>query len=434
MRRIRIHKDIRVNWNITIDGVSRDLTQQDITIYLVHEVSGQEQQMTFTASGDVVTFEYPGTDHTRTGIYRVTAWLNKNEDGQSVLDNSTAFELVARTEDEGGADDNNLTTETVELSGNLSTNGYYDISSLVQRVETIEQEGLITDAVAGSDTVALNNSEDTAVATIPAATSETAGAMTAAQALALSNAAQSIEDIEEQGLINHVSASAENVALLNAQESAVTTIPAATTQTAGAMTAAQAQTLANAATAQSVETLSGEVDTLSGSVTSLSQQVSSLSDEVDDVSGDVTSLSGQVSSLSTSLQTVSGNVSSLSGEVSTLSTTVGDLSAEVDTKDDAPTLVVISEAVTAHAPVINTYNRFDAEVGTLAITLPAIEAGVKSLTLCLTTGTTPAVTFTSADSKTIAYFSDFAIDAETSYEINAEFNGARWTIAYGIVE
>lgn len=80
------------------------------------------------------------------------------------------------------------------------------------------------------------------------------------------------------------------------------------------------------------------------------------------------------------------------------------------------------------------YYRADAAVGTLAITLPAIEDVTKVTTVVLgfTTGATPAITFTSADSKTIRMADGFGFEAEKTYEVNALYNGAYWSIA-GIV-
>jgi hypothetical protein len=69
-------------------------------------------------------------------------------------------------------------------------------------------------------------------------------------------------------------------------------------------------------------------------------------------------------------------------------------------------------------------------VGTLAITLPTIAAGttkVQTVTFYIAAGSTPAVTFTSTHS---IYYSDgFEIAADSTYEVNALWNGTAWIVA-----
>lgn len=80
------------------------------------------------------------------------------------------------------------------------------------------------------------------------------------------------------------------------------------------------------------------------------------------------------------------------------------------------------------------YYRADTAVDTLAVTLPAIEDETKVTTVVLgfTTGTTPAITFDSADDKVIRMADGFEFEAEKTYEVNALYNGSYWSIA-GIV-
>ena len=100
-------------------------------------------------------------------------------------------------------------------------------------------------------------------------------------------------------------------------------------------------------------------------------------------------------------------------------------------------MAIVADATgpAALAAQIGKYHRLDTAVGTLAITLPAVsDTGfLQSLIISLATGANPAVTFASADSKTIEYFDGFQIEANKSYEINCLFNGAKWIVAYGII-
>lgn len=80
---------------------------------------------------------------------------------------------------------------------------------------------------------------------------------------------------------------------------------------------------------------------------------------------------------------------------------------------------------------VGKYYRIDVAVDTLAITLPAITdlTTVRTVVICLTAGTTPAVTVSAADSKDVYYQDGFEIEAGSIYEINALFNGAAWIVA-----
>lgn len=102
-----------------------------------------------------------------------------------------------------------------------------------------------------------------------------------------------------------------------------------------------------------------------------------------------------------------------------------------DKEDRVPIEVVSGETLTAK---VGRYYRFDDVVNTLEVTLPKVEETdrLKSIVISFTTGDTPAITITS-DSD-IAYFSEYSIEPNTTYEINLMFNGTKWIVAYGIVE
>lgn len=75
-------------------------------------------------------------------------------------------------------------------------------------------------------------------------------------------------------------------------------------------------------------------------------------------------------------------------------------------------------------------------VNTLTVTLPAVTATTHMETIILhfTTGTTPNVTLTASEGKTISYFADYAIEASTEYEINIIWNGTKWVVAFATIE
>ena len=86
--------------------------------------------------------------------------------------------------------------------------------------------------------------------------------------------------------------------------------------------------------------------------------------------------------------------------------------------------------VTALTTEIGKYYRLDVPVETLAVTLPAmgVVTSVKTVTIYLTGGTTPAVTITAADGKSVVLQDGYEIKAGKTYEVNCLYNGATWVV------
>lgn len=80
--------------------------------------------------------------------------------------------------------------------------------------------------------------------------------------------------------------------------------------------------------------------------------------------------------------------------------------------------------------VIGNYYRLD-NVGTLAITLPTIVGATKlqAITFLIVCGSSALVTFVPQGSETILYQQDFALEANTTYEVTALWNGSEWTLS-----
>ena len=82
------------------------------------------------------------------------------------------------------------------------------------------------------------------------------------------------------------------------------------------------------------------------------------------------------------------------------------------------------------------YYRFTANVGTITINLPAVptDGYSHSIFFKFTTGTSPNITWRVNGGTTgLLYYSDFAIEASKTYEINALSNGSEWIIAYATI-
>jgi hypothetical protein len=90
---------------------------------------------------------------------------------------------------------------------------------------------------------------------------------------------------------------------------------------------------------------------------------------------------------------------------------------------------IVSASGTTLTAEVGKYYRFDVPVETLAITLPTMTdtTTAKTIVFYLTAGSTPAVTFSSTHP---VYYSDgFEIAADSTYEVNALWNGAAWIVA-----
>ena len=114
--------------------------------------------------------------------------------------------------------------------------------------------------------------------------------------------------------------------------------------------------------------------------------------------------------------------------VSAFTNDAGYLTAHQDISGKEDRMGIAATTDTSLAAVVGTYYRFTADVGTLAVTLPTVTDTTKvaSIVFYLTTGSSPAVTFTS--SHLVVYQDGFQLDASKTYEVNALFNGSAWVL------
>lgn len=114
MRKIRIGKDIKIRWGVTIDGVVADPVVYDLTLELRDAFGSTVEVAQPTLVDGLLETTFYGKDQKRTGAYRLTLWLNKGKEGQSVVDACDAFTLVSCSCDEGGEGD--LDLEVVDVA------------------------------------------------------------------------------------------------------------------------------------------------------------------------------------------------------------------------------------------------------------------------------------------------------------------------------
>lgn len=114
MKRIRIGKDIEIHWPILTNGEPVALEGRDLKLF-VHLPSHMDIPVDFTTEGNTAIFIISGAMQKSIGVYRLTMWENLQKRGQTAVDYCKAFELVPTTILEGGEDESNLRSETVDL-------------------------------------------------------------------------------------------------------------------------------------------------------------------------------------------------------------------------------------------------------------------------------------------------------------------------------
>lgn len=161
MRRIRIGKDINVQWVLHAPtGVV--LTSENLTIELKDPKGRQAEVENFTLETQqdkfAVYFALRGTAFSQLGNYTLTAWLNKGEQGQSVVDAVNAFTLVGSTQAEDDLQSCGcgcLNTITIDMQGDLTfvgQPGYSPTANVVKEGDTVtititDKEGTTTATV-----------------------------------------------------------------------------------------------------------------------------------------------------------------------------------------------------------------------------------------------------------------------------------------------
>nr|DAW20820.1 MAG TPA: hypothetical protein [Caudoviricetes sp.] len=99
MIKIRKGKDIVFRWSILTNGNALPLQGRDLTLEIVNPY-GRRTALAYQTDGNTIVFKFRGTEHTMLGVHGITLWENKDEEGQTAVDISKAFELVRTTEEE----------------------------------------------------------------------------------------------------------------------------------------------------------------------------------------------------------------------------------------------------------------------------------------------------------------------------------------------
>lgn len=129
MKKIRIHNDIHVSWGITTNGKQESLEAKTLQVQLV--VYNRVIDISdFTIKGNVVSFEFSGSQQKYCGVYTLVCRDTTNGN-LNTIDKTEAFELVPHSEEEQGTDNPNVALEVVTLNTDRD-------SSTIGRAATIE--------------------------------------------------------------------------------------------------------------------------------------------------------------------------------------------------------------------------------------------------------------------------------------------------------
>lgn len=101
MKKIRIGKDIAINWIITTNGQEESLEGADLSIEMRDPKGNRVEITEFDVNYNVINIGLKGTAFRYLGTYTFTLWKNKDKEGQTVVDAVDAFKLVKYTIDEG---------------------------------------------------------------------------------------------------------------------------------------------------------------------------------------------------------------------------------------------------------------------------------------------------------------------------------------------
>ena len=141
MKNIRIGNDIRISWNITRDGLAYPLDGLDIKVYLGSPF-GKTEIKDYTIKGNQILWTYYGKDQKYIGKHSLILVVNEDENGMMSTDKCNFVNLVQHTCNADGADDENVTTENVDLASDIVF-GTYDDTELRNLISE-KQDALVS--------------------------------------------------------------------------------------------------------------------------------------------------------------------------------------------------------------------------------------------------------------------------------------------------
>ena len=120
MKKIRIGNDIKVVWEIRVNGGEAKLSELKDTALELSDSSGRKKRVGFSIENESVIFDWRAKDQRHTGKYTLTFWANFGKEGQAVIDCCDFVNLVSRSCKSDDTCSGLHFSETVKLNGELS--------------------------------------------------------------------------------------------------------------------------------------------------------------------------------------------------------------------------------------------------------------------------------------------------------------------------
>ena len=120
MKKIRIGNDIKVVWEIRVNGGEAKLSELKDTALELSDSSGRKKRVGFSIENESVIFDWRAKDQRHTGKYTLTFWANFGKEGQAVIDCCDFVNLVNRSCESDDTCSGLHLSETVKLNGELS--------------------------------------------------------------------------------------------------------------------------------------------------------------------------------------------------------------------------------------------------------------------------------------------------------------------------
>ena len=117
MQRIRIYKDLKIQWKVLTNKEALPLEGRDLTFEIVNKF--ERVSFPYSVEGNLLTADFPGTAHKSLGDYWVTLWENKGKEGQTLVDSCAGFTLVSTTCMEDDNDNTLNGAAVVSLESNI---------------------------------------------------------------------------------------------------------------------------------------------------------------------------------------------------------------------------------------------------------------------------------------------------------------------------
>ena len=120
MKKIRIGNDIKIRWNIVVNGGKTALSDLQNTRLIITDPFGREKMIPFVIEDGAVVCCLKGTEQKQIGNYILTFWANYGNDGQAVIDCCDFIQITKRSCISKNENHINLNiNEFVELSSSI---------------------------------------------------------------------------------------------------------------------------------------------------------------------------------------------------------------------------------------------------------------------------------------------------------------------------